>query len=175
MNFNFCCLIGLGAYRSSLGRQGAEQFVPTEAPHHGPGAATRRRGGTGGSNRGPAATTTAPPPLRKFDKGIGDRRDCTEPAMPPPLLVRARVGEGGFRSGHYRRFCTVRDRNLRFSKSTSNFDNEFFVMVCDHAHTIFRRRCIFLIFHKVEKIFRALFAAPVFLRSIFNMDLSTFF
>ena len=139
MNFNFCCLIGLGAYRSSLGRQGAEQFVPTEAPHHGPGAATRRRGGTGGSNRGPAATTTAPPPLRKFDKGIGDRRDCTEPAMPPPLLVRARVGEGGFRSGHYRRFCTVRDRNLRFSKSTSNFDNEFFVMVCDHAHTIFRR------------------------------------
>lgn len=82
----------------------------------------------------------SPAELRKFDKGIGDRRDCTEPAMPPPLLVRARVGEGGFRSGHYRRFCTVRDRNLRFSKSTSNFDNEFFVMVCDHAHTIFRRQ-----------------------------------
>ena len=111
MKLNFCCLIGLGADRSSLGRQGAEQFVPTEAPHHGPGAATRRRGGTGGSNRGPAATTRAPPAiaqfvyrgigdrtifyrpastfsfhlesiflspaeLRKFDKGIGDRRDC---------------------------------------------------------------------------------------------------
>ena len=44
MNFNVCCLIGLGACRSSLGRQGAEQLVPTEAPHHGPGAATRRRG-----------------------------------------------------------------------------------------------------------------------------------
>ena len=93
------------------GSQGAEPVVPTEAPHHGPGAATRRRGGTGGSNRGPAATTRAPPAiaqfvyrgigdrtifyrpastfsfhlesiflspaeLRKFDKGIGDRRDC---------------------------------------------------------------------------------------------------
>ena len=142
---------------TDLGRlraEGAEPVVPTEAPQQRPG---RRQ------------------PLRKFDKGIGDRRDCTEPAMPPPLLVRARVGEGGFRSGHYRRFCTVRDRNLRFSKSTSNFDNEFFVMVCDHAHTIFRRRCIFLIFHKVEKIFRALFAVPVFLRSILKMDLSIFF
>ena len=66
MNFNFCCLIGLGACRSSLGRQGAEQLVPTEAPHHGPGAATRRRGGTGGSNRGPAATTRAPPAIAQF-------------------------------------------------------------------------------------------------------------
>ena len=36
MNFNFCCLIGLGAYRSSLGRQGAEPVVPTEAPQQRP-------------------------------------------------------------------------------------------------------------------------------------------
>ena len=36
-------------------------MVPTEAPHHGPGAARkRRRGGTGGSNRGPASRTMAP-------------------------------------------------------------------------------------------------------------------
>ena len=81
MKRNFCCLIGLGAYRSSLGRQGAEQFVPTEAPHHGPGAATRRRGGTGGSNRGPAATTTAPPAIAQFVyRGIGDRTIFYRPA-----------------------------------------------------------------------------------------------
>ena len=42
--------------------QGAEHVVPTEAPHHGPGAARScTRGGTGGSNRGPATRTTAPP------------------------------------------------------------------------------------------------------------------
>ena len=90
MNFNFCCLIGLGAYRSSLGRQGAEQFVPTEAPHHGPGAATRRRGGTGGSNRGPAATTRAPPAIAQFVyRGIGDRTIFTgRPLLSPSIWSR---------------------------------------------------------------------------------------
>ena len=90
MNFNFCCLIGLGAYRSSLGRQGAEQFVPTEAPHHGPGAATRRRGGTGGSNRGPAATTRAPPAIAQFVyRGIRDRTIFTgRPLLSPSIWSR---------------------------------------------------------------------------------------
>ena len=149
MKLSFCCLIGLGAYRSSLGRQGAEQFVPTEAPHHGPGAATRRRGGTGGSNRGPAATTTAPPAiaqfvyrgigdrtifyrpastfsfhlesiflspaeLRKFDKGIGDRRDCQKIMLkngrnfPSGVLVVCVMKVGKFnerttKNGHQKR------------------------------------------------------------------------
>ena len=73
MKLNFCCLIGLGADRSSLGRQGAEPVVPTEAR-------TTDLGRLRAEGAEPVVPTEAPQqgpgrlrPLRKFDKGIGDR------------------------------------------------------------------------------------------------------
>ena len=60
--------------RQHASARGAEPVVPTEAPHHGHGAATRRRGVE------PVVPTEAPQqrpgrrqPLQNFYRGIGDR------------------------------------------------------------------------------------------------------
>ena len=61
------------SFISVASAQGAEPVVPTEAPHHGPGAAYARGAEqvvpTEAPQRGPGRRR----PLRKFCKGIGDR------------------------------------------------------------------------------------------------------
>ena len=52
------------------------------------------------------------------------------PSPPFPLLVSARAGTGGL-------LVRALGRNLRSSKSSSNFDPFFFGMVCYHADTDF--------------------------------------